>query len=188
MPKIIENIEQKIYDSALKLFGEKGYDYVDMKSIAKEIGIAVGTLYNYYPNKEALFIDVFNKSWAETFKRIRVVKHEDASVIEQLKKMIGVLYEDVFNRKGLGSDLFRNNPEKMTAQEGLINIRDELNEIMGSIFILLQEQGNTSIEEYELSLLVETVIATIFILIRNHPEDNENNLLFLNRLIERYIR
>ncbi|HHU92132.1 MAG TPA: TetR/AcrR family transcriptional regulator, partial [Halanaerobiaceae bacterium] len=51
MPKIIDNIEQKIYENALSLFAAKGYNQVSMKNVAEASGIAVGTLYNYYSNK-----------------------------------------------------------------------------------------------------------------------------------------
>lgn len=70
MPKIIDGIEDKIFSSAFNLFSQHGYKNVDMKIIAKSSGIAVGTLYNYYPNKQTLFLNVFNKSWIETFEKL----------------------------------------------------------------------------------------------------------------------
>lgn len=52
MPKIIKNLEEKIFNNAQKLFCENGYENVDMKTIAENCSIAVGTLYNYFPNKK----------------------------------------------------------------------------------------------------------------------------------------
>ena len=49
MPKIIENLEEEIAKISLKLFKENPYQNVSMRKIASEVGIAVGTLYNYYP-------------------------------------------------------------------------------------------------------------------------------------------
>ena len=46
MPKIIKNLEENIFNAAFELFSEYGYQDVDMKMIAKKVGIAVGTLYN----------------------------------------------------------------------------------------------------------------------------------------------
>ena len=53
----------------MELFLENGYEGVDMKMIAKKCSIAVGTLYNYYPNKKELYIAILNESWNDTFKR-----------------------------------------------------------------------------------------------------------------------
>ena len=46
---------QEILDTALKLFGEKGYEKTSIADIAKAIGVAQGLCYRYFPSKEALF-------------------------------------------------------------------------------------------------------------------------------------
>lgn len=47
--------KQEIIDTALKLFGEKGYEKTSITDIAKAIGVAQGLCYRYFPSKEALF-------------------------------------------------------------------------------------------------------------------------------------
>ena len=42
-------------EAALKLFAEKGYHSVSMNEIAQEAEFAVGTLYKFFENKEALY-------------------------------------------------------------------------------------------------------------------------------------
>ena len=46
--------KQEILDTALKLFGEKGYENTSIADIAKAIGVAQGLCYRYFPSKEAL--------------------------------------------------------------------------------------------------------------------------------------
>ena len=46
---------QEILDAALELFSEKGYHRVSMQEIAKKAEFAVGTLYKFFKNKEALY-------------------------------------------------------------------------------------------------------------------------------------
>lgn len=60
MPKIIKNLKEKILISAMELFNDFKYKDVTMSGIAKKTGIAVGTLYNYYPNKK-IFLWMFSK-------------------------------------------------------------------------------------------------------------------------------
>ncbi|MPQ43390.1 TetR/AcrR family transcriptional regulator [Clostridium tarantellae] len=106
MPKIIKNLEEKIFKEASKIFIHKGFDNTDMKTIAEACGIAVGTLYNYYPNKKTLYVQVFRRSWEDTLKKlnkISQIKEQQANLV--LKKMIEVLYNDTELRDGLGDDV-----------------------------------------------------------------------------------
>ena len=50
-----EERKQEIFDAALKLFGEKGYEKTTIADIAKAIGVAQGLCYRYFPSKEVLF-------------------------------------------------------------------------------------------------------------------------------------
>lgn len=51
-------IRQSLLDVAGRLFIEQGYENTSTKSIAKEVGIAEGTLFNYFKTKADLFIEV----------------------------------------------------------------------------------------------------------------------------------
>lgn len=109
MPKIIKDLDEIIFKSAFKLFGELGYKKTDMKKIAKESKIAVGTLYNYYSSKEELFLDVFTKSWRMTIEKAQAIRdHKEVSLESRLRGFIRVICDDVENRKGIGRDLAQN--------------------------------------------------------------------------------
>ncbi len=47
--------KQEILDTALRLFGERGYEKTSMADIAKAMGVAQGLCYRYFPSKETLF-------------------------------------------------------------------------------------------------------------------------------------
>ena len=51
-----EEKRQEIIDIAGKLFLEKGYDSLSMSDISTHVGGSKATLYNYFPNKETLFV------------------------------------------------------------------------------------------------------------------------------------
>jgi len=50
--------KQEILKAALQLFSEKGYYDVSMQQIAEASEFAVGTLYNFFESKNALFIEL----------------------------------------------------------------------------------------------------------------------------------
>ncbi len=57
--KDVENAEQRIFDAAVGVFLEKGYDGARMQEIAERAGINKALLHYYYRSKERLFKQVF---------------------------------------------------------------------------------------------------------------------------------
>lgn len=53
-------IRQKIITIALDKFSKNDYGDVSTKEIAKEVGIAEGTLFNYFDSKAHLFLEAFS--------------------------------------------------------------------------------------------------------------------------------
>lgn len=61
MPKIIENVRERIIEKAYNLFILEGYDQVNTSRIARECKIASGTLFNYFPTKWELLIEILKR-------------------------------------------------------------------------------------------------------------------------------
>lgn len=58
---------QVIIDEAWQRFQSIGYDSINMLDIAKQIGLAKGTLYLYFATKESLFLAVLEVQFSEWF-------------------------------------------------------------------------------------------------------------------------
>ncbi len=52
--------KEKIFNVALDLFSQRGYDSVSLREIAQEVGIQKSSIYSHYPSKEAILMDIFN--------------------------------------------------------------------------------------------------------------------------------
>ena len=48
----------RVAQTALKLFAKYGYASVSMRQIARDVGVQVGALYNYTPDKQALLFNI----------------------------------------------------------------------------------------------------------------------------------
>src|ERR1700743_2269238 len=62
-----------LLDAAAAVLAEKGYDGATMTEIAERAGAAIGSLYQFFPSKEALaeaLFDRFAERWAASFARI----------------------------------------------------------------------------------------------------------------------
>lgn len=60
MPKIVDRDQyrQELLMKSFDLFAQKGYSSITMRQLAQGIGVSTGTLYHYFPSKEALFLQL----------------------------------------------------------------------------------------------------------------------------------
>ncbi len=54
-----KDTKEKIFDAAVDLFAEKGYDRVSIRDIARAVGVTEGALYKHYASKEEILESVF---------------------------------------------------------------------------------------------------------------------------------
>ena len=68
MPKIVDSQQyrQELLSKCFDLFANRGYANVTTRQIAKELGVSTGTLYHYFPSKQALFEQLVEQvSWQD---------------------------------------------------------------------------------------------------------------------------
>ena len=80
--------KQLLKQAAYNVFSNKGYKATVISEVAKQAGMAVGSFYNYYENKEEIFLDVY----IEENNRIRQVIMNDIDWEEDVVELIGQLF------------------------------------------------------------------------------------------------
>lgn len=105
MPKVIEKLDEKILSAAEEVFYELGYHHADMRTIAKTVGVSVGTLYNHYSNKQTLYIKVLEDSWMRTIEQVEGYRSKIADPKKRLKTIVLSVFDGMVSRKGLGGQL-----------------------------------------------------------------------------------
>jgi AcrR family transcriptional regulator len=60
MPKIVdrEQYRKQLLSESFELFAEIGYGKITMRQLAQKLRISTGTLYHYFPSKEAIFLQL----------------------------------------------------------------------------------------------------------------------------------
>ncbi|HPH96939.1 MAG TPA: helix-turn-helix domain-containing protein [Anaerolineaceae bacterium] len=99
-----EENRQKIIATAMGLFGQHGYDATTMEQIAAAADIAKGTLYNYFPVKEAILDAFIKQSFkernAERIARMHALPDTRSRMIQMLTDlMAGVANQPVIFEK-----------------------------------------------------------------------------------------
>ena len=195
MPKIIENIEEEIAKTSLKLFKNNSYKNVSMRQIADEIGIAVGTLYNYFPNKFELYIGVFEESWRETYNIIK--SNCQSTEKNYLRNYIKLLYSEMKKKKSIVRELFRyimNDLEidEKEQKEQFNRVRFPnvvINEIYELFTTVLEKEYRIEFEKededlYRLFAMLQTDIP----LLQKNFRNEEENIDFLYDVIDSYLK
>ena len=81
---------QAIYDAFVRIWQAQGWERLTTRAVALETGISVGTLYDYFPNKQALLSGYVRHSMDELLAAIdkQVVQADDAPWQERLHRLL----------------------------------------------------------------------------------------------------
>lgn len=82
MPKIIDNAKEKILIAAKAEVKESGFSDLGIREISKRSGIAVGTIYHYFPSKVYLIASLVLENW-ESYRNLALQKVEESTSMEE---------------------------------------------------------------------------------------------------------
>ena len=136
MPKIVdrEKYRKELLWKSFDLFASKGYGSVTMREIAKELGVSTGTLYHYFPNKEAIFLQLVEEQYQQDVTNFLAEAGDIKYVPERIRAVVKfaekneeyfisqiLLWADFYQQRGK-SEVLNNEILKKVAQKS----REEL--------------------------------------------------------------
>ena len=78
----------KILTAAIKVFAEQGFHQSTIAQIAKAAGVADGTIYLYFKNKDDILVHFYSQKAKQVFHRFRESVNDAGTAIEKLKNLI----------------------------------------------------------------------------------------------------
>jgi len=91
------NIKQKIMEVAIEIFHESGTKGLSIKELTKRAGIAQGSFYNFWKDKDALIMDVMQYRLAQ---KLEIAKQSfDESLENPVKFLVDIIYEHSIDLK-----------------------------------------------------------------------------------------
>ena len=82
-----------IINAAIKVFAGKGFFNSKVADVAKEAGVADGTIYLYFKNKDDLLISLFETKMEEILIRFNRILQQDISPPEKLEQFIQLHFQ-----------------------------------------------------------------------------------------------
>ncbi len=118
-----EEKKEQIMKTALSLFAKQGFYSTTIADIAREMGMSVGNMYNYFPSKESLAKELLIYTSKKFGDEIRKINEMDISSKEKIKKIVELYFKkaveepelvDYFMRVYLSNkEIFNNGCEGM---------------------------------------------------------------------------
>jgi AcrR family transcriptional regulator len=98
----------RILDAALELFRQHGFDSATMRDIARSAGVATGAAYYYYPSKEAIVMDFYQRSSSEMQPKVDAALENATSLEARLREVIRVKLDHFAPNRAVLRALLRN--------------------------------------------------------------------------------
>lgn len=189
MPKIIPDLGPRILETAARHFETKGYDATDMKTLATELGISVGTLYNYHASKPELFLAV-SLLWKDQLnaRMLARFEREDTSGAK-LRAALLMLYEDMEAFTGIWKEFMRSGarfPAGSAVGERFKADNDQLYvAIQGLFHQVWKDRPHTGglVDDPD-GRLGQLMVGSIMQLVMNGNDDRQANREFVRRWID----
>jgi AcrR family transcriptional regulator len=95
MPKLVNHVSyrKQLLARCFDLFAQRGYSALTTRQIAEAFNVSSGTLYHYFPTKEALFQQLVEEITQQTVIEAMAQAPEDASFEERLLDFFRFLAE-----------------------------------------------------------------------------------------------
>jgi TetR/AcrR family fatty acid metabolism transcriptional regulator len=107
------NKEKAILEAAIQIFAKHGYNRAKISLIAQEAGVATGSVYLYYKNKEGILLTIFDQLWLNCTRNLReTTKRSDIDPSQKLDIVIDNFF-DLFIANPSLATIFVNEQHKL---------------------------------------------------------------------------
>lgn len=84
---------QQIIEAAIRIFARKGYYNSRVSDIAREAGMAAGTIYLYFKTKDDILVTLFRDKMAQFVAASRKAVAEEPDAVAKLRRLIHLHFE-----------------------------------------------------------------------------------------------
>ncbi|HHO76180.1 MAG TPA: TetR/AcrR family transcriptional regulator [Deltaproteobacteria bacterium] len=84
----IELIREKILDAALAIISEHGFKFFSMRKLASSLSMSATTIYNYYSNKDELYLMILTRGFDMLYKDLFEIFNTRENPLERLRDMV----------------------------------------------------------------------------------------------------
>lgn len=106
-----EDTRRRIYEVAMQLFREKGFEQTTMRDIAAKAGVALGGAYYYYSSKEAIVLAFYQEMQEGHHEEILEAIATEKKLKDRIRRVLEKRFEILAPNRKFCDALFRYAPD-----------------------------------------------------------------------------
>jgi TetR/AcrR family fatty acid metabolism transcriptional regulator len=83
----------QIIEAAVRIFARKGYYHSRVSDIAREAGMAAGTIYLYFKTKDDILVTLFRDKMAQFVSSLRKAIADEPDAVAKLRRLVRLHFE-----------------------------------------------------------------------------------------------
>jgi TetR/AcrR family fatty acid metabolism transcriptional regulator len=95
------NKKELIINAAIRIFAQKGFYTANVADVAKEAGVADGTIYLYFKSKDDLLISLFETKMEEILQRFSSLLKSEQRADDKLRQFIQLYFKMIQEDRNL---------------------------------------------------------------------------------------
>lgn len=133
-----------IVESATRILPTLGYSGATTNKIAERAGVSIGSLYQYFPHKDAIFANVFERELKKQSDEISTfIRTGKDKTLEEIIKFLSERFVTIYlGQKGLSRELFLN-ASKMGQVGEVLYMRNQVIDLLTGL--LVEKRGLDSV-------------------------------------------
>jgi TetR/AcrR family transcriptional regulator, fatty acid metabolism regulator protein len=171
---------EQIIEAAVKVIAQNGYHHSQVSKIAKEAGVADGTIYLYFTNKEDILVSLFQEKMGKFIQKIEDELAGESSIEEKLLLLITMHLQQLEDDHALAI------VTQLELRQSNIELRNRINEVLrgylkliDTVVLLGIEKGIFS-ENIDVRIARQMIFGTIDEVVTNWVmKEHKYNLVLL---------
>ncbi len=154
----VEDKKELIREAAVQIMSKQGFYNTKASQIADEAGIAVGTIYNYFNNKESILDYIFEVELKKRLGYLKMMQEENNSFWGKLELFLDNHFREIRENPSVGEILVRE--KEFPKKNGSVSINEYLTRIpqgLEELLVKAKEDG-----EVKASVNTTVIASVIF--------------------------
>ncbi|MBB6448296.1 TetR/AcrR family fatty acid metabolism transcriptional regulator [Geomicrobium halophilum] len=132
---------QLIIDAAVRVIARHGYHHAQVSKIAKEAGVADGTIYLYFKNKEDILVSLFRMKMGAFISTIKERMSTCSNAQEKLQQIVEMHFRQFSDQPDLSVVM------QLEMRQSARDLRIQINEVLKMYVHLMEDVLQTGKEE-----------------------------------------
>jgi TetR/AcrR family transcriptional regulator, fatty acid metabolism regulator protein len=180
----------RILEAAVKVFADQGFYQSTVSMIAREAGVADGTIYLYFKNKDDILVQIFDYKAKQVFEQFRKEVEKADNAIDKLRNLVRI-HLKAFQRDRSMALVYQSetHQKSRSVEKQIIEMSKLYTDIVSEIVEQGQNEGSMRRDLY-VSLVKRFILGSVDEVINTwlHAESHYDLVSITDSLVALFIR